>query len=388
MVGSDVPGRIQVRREGAAALLAAEVAPPRTVGLLPVPTTAALLAGVAGVYRGHGHTRQRRLVAREAEQAREGPRVPAPTLPFAPLQACADVGQVLAAQVCAGLHGLDQALGQHVVAVPAETFLAAEHRAPVPLGRPWAFRLKSTAPAERTGLDFPPRALAEEMGLESYGGAHNAELNTDHRSCGAHVRLRGLDHDVQPKRTPAVHAELGRTSREIDARGRAEWDAQRYPLPISNTRPEGTAFGKLDLGRASVVAAGGARRMWAGHLPALAPAGTAGRNGFSGSYTAGADQLRRRRCSRTFICVGLVVEFHSVEARHLPTHRADVVEHRGVLRAALTPYRHARRQRLHAPPKSQVQDHILPALAGSHKGENARPGPRLIPGLSDGRAET
>ncbi len=353
MVGSDVPGGMQVRVEGEAALLAAEVAPPRTVGLLPVPATAALLTGVAGGYRGHGPTHQRRLVARE------GPRVPAPTLPFAPLQACADVGQLLADQGRAGRHGLDQPLGQHVVAVPAETFLAAGHLAPVPLGRPWAFRLKSTAQAERTGLDFPPRALPEELGLGSCGGAHHAQINTDHRSRGAHLRLRGVDHDVQPTPTPAIHAEIGPT--EIDASGRAEWDAQRYPLPISNTRPGGIACGKLDLGRASVVTAGGA----AGHLPALAPVGAAGRDGFSGLSRAERASCRQR-CSCTFIGVGLVVEFHTAEAPHLPTHRADAV----------------------ARPQRQVHAHLLQPLDCSHKGGNARPSPRLTPGLSDGRAET
>ena len=97
MVGSDVPGRIQVRVEGEAALLAAEVAPAGTVGLLSVPAPAALLAGVAGIDRGNSHAHQRRLVACEPEQAREGPRVQAPTLPLASLHAGTDVGQAAAA---------------------------------------------------------------------------------------------------------------------------------------------------------------------------------------------------------------------------------------------------------------------------------------------------
>jgi|GEM_PF-4577349 len=52
--------------------------------------------------------------------------------------------QVLEDQDGAGLHGLDQALGQHVVTVPAETFLAARHLTQAPLGRPCAFRLERT----------------------------------------------------------------------------------------------------------------------------------------------------------------------------------------------------------------------------------------------------
>ncbi len=143
--------------ERQAALLATGVAPTRTVGLLAVPAPTALLAGAAGGHRGDGHARQSSLVAREAEQAGEGPRAQASPLSVASLQACADVGQVREGQGCAGLHGLDQAPGQHVVAVPAETFLAAGHLAPAPLGRPCASRLKSTAPAQRTGPDLPRR---------------------------------------------------------------------------------------------------------------------------------------------------------------------------------------------------------------------------------------
>ena len=215
MVGSDVPGRIQVRVEGEAALLAAEVAPAPAVGLLSVPAPAALLAGVAGVDRINNHTHQRRLVACEPEQASKGPRVQAPTLPLASLHAGTDVGQVLEDQRGAWLHGLDQALGQHVVTVPAETFLAARHLAQVPLGRPCAFRLKSAAQTERAVLDLPPAASTEELGLGGHGGARHAEVNTDHLSRGLDLRLRGFDHDMQPKPTLAVYAEVGRANRQI-----------------------------------------------------------------------------------------------------------------------------------------------------------------------------
>jgi hypothetical protein len=106
----------------------------------------------------------------------------------------------------------------------------------VPLGRPWAFGLKSAAQTERAGLDLPPAASTEELALGGHGRARHAEVNTDHLSRGLDWRLRGFDHDMQPKPTLAVYAEVGRTHRQIHTPRMAKGDAQRYPLPTGGRR--------------------------------------------------------------------------------------------------------------------------------------------------------
>ncbi|HVB09510.1 MAG TPA: hypothetical protein VNM16_03980, partial [Bacillota bacterium] len=122
----------------------------------------------------------------------------APALLLASLHAVADVGQVLEDQGCAGLHGLDHTLGEHMVAVPAETFLAARDPAQVTLGRPCAFRLERAAQTERAGLHFAPVALTEELGLGCHGGARNAEVNANHLATGFGNGLRGSDDNMEP----------------------------------------------------------------------------------------------------------------------------------------------------------------------------------------------
>ena len=86
--------------------------------------------------RRDSQARQGSLVACKVEQTERGPGVQATALLLASPRAGADVGQILEGRRGAWLHGLDQALGQHMVTVPAETLLAAGHLAQVPLGRP------------------------------------------------------------------------------------------------------------------------------------------------------------------------------------------------------------------------------------------------------------
>ena len=60
-----------------------------------------------------------------------------------------------------------------MVAVPAETFLAARHPTQVPFGRPCAFRLVRPTQTERTSLNFAPTTLAKEASPRGYGGARH-----------------------------------------------------------------------------------------------------------------------------------------------------------------------------------------------------------------------
>ena len=106
-------------------------------------------------------------------------------------------------------------------------------------------------------------------------------------------------------------------------------------------------------------------------------------DGFPGLHAGAADPLGRG------IDCGVPERawFHAGAGRHVPSHRAGVVEPRGVPGDRIARWGRRARVPRGARPKCRVHTRIAPRTVGRCKGGSARLGPRLKPGVSDGCAE-
>ncbi len=152
---------------------AEEVARTATLGLLPL-SPAALVAGVAGLHR---DDRRAHLVAREVEQAGEGPRVQTTALPPASLHAGLDACPALECQRGVGLYRLGQTRLADVVALPSEAFLAARRLTQAPPGQPCAFRLQAARRAWRQDTFRSLRARGPRHATASAAFARALQTN-------------------------------------------------------------------------------------------------------------------------------------------------------------------------------------------------------------------
>lgn len=135
----------------------------RTVALVDRAARRTSPARVGRIDVRHPDAGERRLVLDDASKSRKTPCVHPPTRGFPTrLHAATDMGQILEDERVAGLARRDQALGQYMIAIAAETSQTVSEDLEFPLRRPGAFRLKPSAERQHPLFDRPPSGFSKK----------------------------------------------------------------------------------------------------------------------------------------------------------------------------------------------------------------------------------
>lgn len=329
VVVSDVPGRVQVGVQREAALSADKLALRTSVASRYVSAFVALLACVAWVTKVYADTPSECLVQQETFEPGKAPRVETTSLLLAGLHTISDIGQVFQDDGCAGLLGPDDALGEHMVTVFAETVEPSAELFEMSLGRFGAFRLKLPAQSEGTGLDFTPAALAEEQGSADHGRTFDPEVYAYRDVCRNDLEVRSLHDDVEEQSTFLADAEVGGADLPVDVPLIIGGDRERNMLPSLDAGQRDSAIVKLDVGRSGVIPDGTHRRRRARDFFAFLFECSGRLEGFGGLDSRLADKLGREIRGGSLGVVGQFVDLNAVDAAQFPPDGADPIERLG-----------------------------------------------------------
>ena len=207
VLGCDVAGRVQVGVKSESTFPAFERCPGTTVVLRYVTTARASLRGMSRVNPDHRTAPFLSLVLDETFDLSEGPTVE-PSFSFGLLfgpHTLTDIGQVFQHDCATSGNGLDDLLGEDVIAVAPEPCLGLADLFEVPLGRFCSPGLKSAPQLEQPVFDGPPRLLSEEKVIGRDSRLSESEVYAYNGINGSNLWGRNGDGNVHGPTTIAVN---------------------------------------------------------------------------------------------------------------------------------------------------------------------------------------
>lgn len=186
--------------------LAAEEETLRTaIGTALIPTTRAGLTGMPGVNLDHLDTAFLCLVRGEIVQLGKRPTVQLPLvwdvlvlLASAQRRRLTNIGEVLEDEGSTGRSVLNEAFGEDMICVPAESPLLARQLLEMSFRRLCSFGLQLSFETEATTLDFFPVRASQEVSVGGHSRAIEAQVNPDDLVVWRENRLRDAHHDMYP----------------------------------------------------------------------------------------------------------------------------------------------------------------------------------------------
>ena len=368
----DVPGGVKVGVKLKPALLAPEHRLRAAVGAVNMPTAGAGLGCVAGVHPSHGVPLRFCLILQEGAELGEAPGVQAAVGLPAPLFSPApDVHQVLHHDGSAGGDRINDAPGEHVVAVPPEAVNLPGQFAQVAFGRGGAFGLEVATEPEVPVVYFPPATGAEEMVVGRDGGTYYPQVYAHCLALVLEGHVRNRQDDVQPEAAlPGDQVGAVEADRSVQQRGgvRVEPEGDSDAPP---DRGQGChrVHGEHSVG-AGVVPDGDESPLGAGCLAALALPGEYRLDRLGGPHPGGANELGREPgVLDPQRVVGGLVELDPVLFPVVPPVGGDGVEADGVLLEGIPEDIRLVRTRSQLQSNCALHGHILPHSVQEVKGQ-------------------
>src|SRR6266576_262220 len=181
---SNVVAGVQVSIELIPALTAEEEALRTAIGTVSMPTTRAGLTGMPGVNLGHLDTAFLCLVHGKIVQLGKCPAVQLPLvldilvlLASAHMRRLTNIGEVLKDEGSSWRGVLNEAFGENMICVPAESPLLARQLLEMSFRRLCSFGLQLSLDTKTTALDLFPVLASQEAASRGHSGAIEAKIN-------------------------------------------------------------------------------------------------------------------------------------------------------------------------------------------------------------------
>jgi len=202
---SNVVAGVQVSIELIPALAAEEETLRTAIGTVLIPTTRAGLTGMPGVNLDHLDPAFLCLVRGEIVQLGKRPTVQLPLvldvlvlLASAHMRRLTNIGEVLKDEGSSWRGVLNEAFGEDMICVPAESPLLARQLHEMSFRRLCSFGLQLSLETEATTLDFFPVRASQEASIGGHSGAIETEVNPDDLIVWRENRLRYAHHYMHP----------------------------------------------------------------------------------------------------------------------------------------------------------------------------------------------
>src|SRR6266508_507071 len=221
VLGRDVTSSVQVSIEMISTLPTDEYALRTAVGASTMPAAATCLRGMPGVNPSHRTTPFLGLVRDKALELGERPGVHSALGGRAPLglHPLTNVLEVFQNDRPAWLDGLNDLLGEHMIAVVAEAPLSVAYTFEMSFRAARAFLLQRSLEMKQSAFDCLPALLTQETVVRRDSRARDAQIDADNLIGRRNVWSKNRDDDVQPP--PAITLNqiggIGRIARILGA---------------------------------------------------------------------------------------------------------------------------------------------------------------------------